>query len=387
MASRTVERPDAGGALTRLLVLAAVLAVAACGEKEKEAPPQIRIENSIVIFPPGSPQVAALVSAPIEVRHDMAVEFSGRLVWNEERTARVFAPFGGRVTDIAVRPGDRVKAGQTLAVLAAPELGQAQADARKADQDYQLAQKNLARVLELHNAGVAPAKDLQSAQADVARSRAERDRTLAKLRLYGKGQSATSAVDQTLRLTTPVEGVVVERNLNPGQEVRPDSQGDKALFAVSDPTQLWFLLDVAEKDVGLVKAGTEVKLHSTSLGDDEVKGRVSHVADLVDPQTRSVKVRGVVDTVDERLKAEMFIVATLRVPAPGGFIVPARAVYLRGEQHYAFVDLGSGRYERREVRLGPLHAGNQVVLHGVSATDKVVVEGSLLLERILASKD
>ena len=69
--------------------------------------------------------------------------------------------------------------------------------------------------------------------------------------------------------------MVVERNLNPGQEVRPDSQGDKALFAVSDPTQLWFLLDVAEKDVGLVKAGTEVKLQSTASLADEGGGRIS----------------------------------------------------------------------------------------------------------------
>jgi cobalt-zinc-cadmium efflux system membrane fusion protein len=313
----------------------------------------------------------------------MSVKFNGRLVWNEDRTVRVFAPFGGRVTDIAVRPGDRVKAGQTLAVLAAPELGVAQAEARKAEQDYGLAQKNLARIQELAAAGVAPAKELQQAQAEVARTQAERSRTREKLKLYGKA----GAVDQTLQLRTPIQGVVVERNLNPGQEVRPDSQGDKALFVVSDPAHLWFLLDVAEKDVGLVKAGTEVRLQSTSLGDDEVRGKVSHVADLVDPQTRSVKVRGTVEGTDERLKAEMFIVGKIKIPAPGGFLVPARAVYLRGEQHYAFVDAGNGRYERRALKLGPLAGGYQVILEGLAANEKVVVEGSLLLERILASKD
>ena len=359
-------------------------ALVACGEKEKEAPPEVKVEShSVVIFPPGSPQTSSIVSVPIEQRREMAVKFNGRLVWNEDRTVRVFAPFAGRVTKIDVRPGDRVKAGQTLAVLAAPELGAAQSEARKAEQDYQLAQKNLARVQELHAAGVAPAKDLQTAQADLARTRAERERTLARLKLYG----TANTVDQSLQLKSSIDGVVVERNLNPGQEIRPDSQGDKALFVVSDPTQLWFLLDVAEKDVGLVKPGTEVRLQSTSLGDDEVRGKVLHVADVVDPQTRSVKVRGTVDATDQRLKAEMFIVGKIKVPAPGGFLVPARAVYLRGEQHYAFVDAGGGRYERRAVKLGPLASGNQVILEGLGATDKVVVEGSLLLERILASKD
>src|SRR2546430_9462739 len=208
-------------------------------------------------------------------------------------------------------------------------------------------------------------------------------RSLAKLRLYGK----TDTVDQTLALKSPIEGVVVERNLNPGQEIRPDNQGDKALFVVSDPTQLWFLLDVAEKDVALVKPGTDLSLATTSLGDQRVRGRIKHVADLVDPQTRSVKVRGTVETSDERLKAEMYIVAELRVPAPGGYLVPARAVYLRAQQHYVFVDECNCRFARRAIHPGPLVDGYQVVLQGLAATDKVVLDGSLLLERLLASKD
>ena len=367
-----------------LALIAAALALGACGQKEQEPQPQFTVEqHSVVIFAAGSPQVGSISSVPIEPRRDMVLRFNGRLIWNEDRTVRVFAPFGGRVSSIAVRPGDRVKAGQTLAVLAAPELGVVQAEARKAEQDSALAQKNLARVQELFDAGVAPAKDLQAAQADVARTAAERQRTAAKLKLYGK----TDTVDQTLPLKSPIAGVVVERNLNPGQEIRPDNQGDKGLFVVSDPSKLWFLLDVAEKDIGLVKPGTDVSLTTTSLGNERVRGNIRHVADLVDPQSRTVKVRGTVETADERLKAEMYIVAELRVPAPGGFLVPARAVYLRGEQHYVFIDQGNGRYARRAILAGPLADGYQVVLQGLGANDKVVLDGSLLLERLLASKD
>jgi len=367
----------------RVAILLLAAALAGCGKNDKEQAPQVRIEqNSIVIFPARSPQLAAIVSVPVEPFKESTLRFNGRLVWNEDHTVRIYAPFGGRVMSIEVRPGDRVAAGQTLAVLAAPELGVAQAEARRAEQDHALAKKNLARIEELYMAGVAPAKDMQAAQAELARTEADRERTRAKLRLYGK----TDTVDQSLQLKSPIDGVVVERNLNPGQEIRADGQGEKGLFVVSDPTKLWFLLDVSEKDVGRVTPGTEVSLATTALGPDRQIGKIMYVADQVDPQTRTVKVRGSVQGSDERLKAEMYVVAELRVPAPGGFLVPAHAVYLRGEQYYVFVDEGGGRYSRRGIRPGPLLDGTQVVMEGLSAGEKVVVDGSLLLERLLSSK-
>ena len=370
----------------RLLALTLLALAAACSKSGTDKPPPPpRVEKGAVIFDAASPQLASIRSAPAEARREQVLRFSGRLVWNEDRTARVFSPFAGRVMKIEAQAGDRVKAGQPLAVLAAPELGQAQADERKAEQDYALAEKTFARVKELHEAGVAPDKDLQAAGADLARTSAERSRTQARLKLYGK---AAQSVDQQLELRTPTAGVVVERNLNPGQELRPDSQGDRPLFVVSDPSRLWVVLDVTEKDIGRVAKGAEILLAAAPLDGERVPARIVQVADLVDPQTRTVKVRGVVDNADQRLKAEMFVTAELRVPVNEGLLVPARAVYLRGDQYYVFVDAGGGRYLRKAVKTGSSSAdGMQLVLDGLAATDKVVVDGNLLLEKILASKD
>jgi cobalt-zinc-cadmium efflux system membrane fusion protein len=351
---------------------------------EKTAAPQPRVDGQAVIFPPGSPQTAALISETIQPRREATLRFNGRLVWDENRTVRVFSPFGGRVQSIAVQLGQAVRAGQALAYIEAPDLGSAQSEARKAEQDDALAKKSLARVTELVEAGVAPAKDLQAAQADAARAAAEYSRTQARMKLYGK---VAGAVDQRLALATPIAGVVVERNVNPGQELRADAQGDKGLFVVSDPTRLWFMLDVAEADAGAVKPGAEVQISATMLGEDTITGKISHVADFVDPQTRTVKVRGAIDNPGRRVKAEMFVTAELKVPSARGYIVPTKAVYLRGEQSYVFVDAGDGRYVRKPVRLGPTTNGHQVVLEGLAAEEKVVVDGSLLLERLLASKD
>jgi len=371
--------------MKNFLILAAIALLASCHEPaQKAAAPQPRVEGQAVIFPAGSTQTAVLVSEKIEPRREAVLRFNGRMVWDEDRTVRIFSPLGGRVQSIAVRLGQPVRAGQMLALIAAPELGMAQSEARKAEQDDALAKKTLARVAELLGAGVAPAKDLQAAQAEAARAAAERDRTRARLRLYG---AVGGAVDQRYALTAPIAGVVVERNLNPGQEVRPDTQPEKGLFVVSDPTRLWFVLDVAEVDAGWVRAGAEVKIGGTMLGEDRVAGKITNVADFVDPQTRTVKVRGTLENPDRRVKAEMFVTAELKVPSVRGFIVPTKAVYLRGEQHYVFVDAGEGRYVRKPVRLGPTSNGHQVVLEGLAADEKVVVDGSLLLERLLASRD
>jgi len=214
-------------------VVLLVAALPACNEPaQKNAVSQPRIEGQAVIFAAGSPQTAALLSEKIEPRREAVLRFNGRLVWDEDRTVRVFSPLGGRVQSILAGLGQAVRAGQTLAVIAAPDLGTAQSDARKAEQDDVLAQKNLARITELLEAGVAPAKDLQAAQAEAGRAAGERARTVARLKLYG---NVAGAVDQRFALAAPIAGVVVERNVNPGQEVRPDSQSDKGLFVVTDP--------------------------------------------------------------------------------------------------------------------------------------------------------
>jgi cobalt-zinc-cadmium efflux system membrane fusion protein len=367
----------------------AAAALAACGQAvEQTAAAKPLVENQTVSFPAGSPQLAALRVAAAEPRRDTLLRLNGRLVWDEDRTARVFTPFVGKVLSIAARAGERVGAGQTLAVIAAPELGLAQAEARKAAEDLVLARKNTARLREMGEAGVAPVKELQAAQAELARSETEVARTQARLKAYGEAAgAATQPVDQRYALRSPIAGVVVERNLNPGQELRPDAAPPTGLFVVSDPSRLWFMLDVAESDVGALKVGAEARLAATALGEDRASGRITWIADQVDPQTRTVKVRGSVANPDRRLKAEMFVTAEVRVPAPHGLTVPADAVYLRGEQYYVFRETGEGRFTRIAVRLGPAIDRQQVVLEGLAVGDKVVIDGALLLDRLFPAKD
>jgi len=373
----------------RIAILALAVAAGTLAGCEGEAPrtagaTQPRIEGETVVFAPDSPQTRALVLEPATPADIVAHNLPGRLVWNEDRTVRVYSPFAGRVTRILAQPGERVRAGQPLAEIASPDFGQAQTEARRAATDLALAERSVQRARELAAGGVVAQKDLQAAEAEHARADAEMARARARVRLYGGGEG----IDQTYVLRAPLAGQVVERSVNPGQEVRPDQMvaAGPALFVITDPTRLWVLLDAREKDLGYLGRGQEVLLRSTAFPLEKFAGRIDQIADFVDPLARTVKVRGSLDNDGRRLKAEMYVTAAVRSDAAPGVAVSARAVFIQADRHYAFVESAPGRYERRLLDVGEEDSGRMAVLSGIRPGDRVVIDGALLLQQLLQSR-
>lgn len=343
--------------------------------------PQPRADGVHVVFPEASPQLARLVIEPAAATDTVAANVPGRLIWDENRTVRIYPSFAGRVVRILAQVGDRVAAGQPLAEFASPEFGQAQADTRRAETDLIAAERNLKRMRELHEGGVAAQRELHAVEAEHARAETELTRTRARVQLYGGG----SAINQSYLLRSPIPGVVVERNLNPGQEARPDQLVANAppLFVVTDPTHLWVMLDAREKDLPLLRRGLAIDLRSATFGRETYQARIEQVADFIDPQARTVKVRGSVANLDRHLKAEMFVTAVVHGEAPAGVAVGAGAVFLSGDRHFAFVEREARRFERVVVTVGEESAGKVSVLTGIRPGDRVVVDGALLLQQIL----
>lgn len=361
--------------------------VAACGQKPDDVPPaQPVINGERISFPKDGKQTVLLKSAPADANFATTITVPGRLAWNEDRTSRIFSPVGGRVVALPAVPGQAVKSGQMLAGISSPDFGQAQAEVRRAETDLTLADKSLSRAQELHAAGVIAEKDVHAALADQARAQAERDRTLAREKLYGK--SSGSAVDQQFRLTSPIAGIVVERNVNPGQEVRPDQAqpGNPPLFVVTDPTLLWAQLDLPESLLGAVRPGMNIVLRAGAFPDEKFPARIEFVADAIDPASRTVKARASVANAERRLKSEMFVNAELATPVDAAPKVPASAVLLLGDKQFVFVDLGDFVYERRPVVADEIRLGLMRVRSGVKPGEKLVVEGGLLLQQLLAAR-
>jgi cobalt-zinc-cadmium efflux system membrane fusion protein len=365
-----------------LSILACAAACAACGHGQKTAAPAgPRLSRDHIEYAANAKELDTLSLQPVEPGAWAAVHTTGRLAWDEDRTARVFPPVGGRVSRLLAAVEARVSPGTPLATLDSSDFGQAQADASRAATDLAAAERNRLRAQLLYDHDAGPKKDVEAAQADRDRAQAESERTRRRLALLG---GRLGEVDQHYVLKSPIAGVVVDRTLNPGLEVRPDSP--TPLFTVSDPRRLWVYLDVNEKDVDHVHPGMVFKLGTVAYPGRVFTGKIEVVGDTLDPATRTVKVRGSVANPDRQLKAEMYVEVELTDPsAPPGLTVPSAAVVSAGERRFVFVFEGRGRFRRQPVVPGPERSGKTEILSGLASGQKVVVEGGLLLQSVLDS--
>jgi cobalt-zinc-cadmium efflux system membrane fusion protein len=341
--------------------------------------PEPIVQGEQLRFPAGHPQIALLGTATAKPAESITIELPARLVWNEERTQRIYPAFAGRVLSLNADIGQSVSAGQVLATLASPEFGAAQADTAKAMADAQVADRALARHQTLFAADVISRKELDSTEAEALRARAELARAQARTRMYGSAQN----VNQQLGLAATVKGVVVERNLSAGQEVRPDQggPGNPALFVVSDPSVLWVQIDAREADIASLQPGTKISLALPNYPDQSFEAKIAATGDFIDSNTRAIKVRAVVDNAKRLLKAEMLGTARIQRKLSAGVLVPSSAVQLRGNQHWTYVQTEVGVYEPRRVKLGYEGIKEVLVVDGVQAGELVVKDNGLLLAR------
>ncbi len=350
-----------------------------------EKAPDYTVDGDRITFQEKAPQLASLSVESCKARTEVVLHFNGRVVWNDEKTVGVFSPVNGRVKEILANLGDKVDKGTPLLTIDSPDFGQAQAELRQADSGLRLSERNLARTRELFDHGAAARKDLESAEADRERAEAEKERATAHLALLG-GKNA--AVDQIYHLCAPIAGTVVEKNTNPGQELRPDQMSSSVpQFLISDPTNLWVYLDITEKDISAVRPGQTLAVTTSAYPGRSFNGKIDNVGDALDAPTRTVKVRGTLENPDRLLKAQMYVAVDVvdgQQPM-AGVSVPSKALYIKGTKHFTFVSESPELFIRREVVVGTEYSDETVVTEGLTPETKVVTTGSLLLQSVLES--
>jgi cobalt-zinc-cadmium efflux system membrane fusion protein len=356
-----------------------------------------------------SPTPAATQSGAIETEivapQSIAgvIPATGKILVPENQVAVIGPVNQGRIVRLYAGQGTRVRKGQKLADLESSDIDQAEADYLKALADYEnavrssaaevkLAQQSYDRNKLLFEQKITPGKNLQAAEHDLEVAKATAENSVngtkaaltaarRKLLILGLKDATIDALAKktdlgaVFSLNSPIDGIVVERNATVGASVGTDVN----LFKIIDLSRVWIDADVFEKDLPRVRPGQEVKLTVTAFPQTIFSGKVILINSVVDPETRSVKVRTEVANPDGRLKPDMFanvqIVTDLNRAA---ISIPQSAVLNDEGKTVVFVAEGNG-YKKRQVQAGIQSNDRVEIVDGLNAGDKVVVKGNYLL--------
>ena len=290
-------------------------------------------------------------------------------------TAAVLAPLAGRLEALPVELGQRVSRGQVVAELDSPDLAQAYEDNAKALDALNLATRNLERQEQQSRIGVISDRDLDQARSDHAQAQAEATRAQARIAALG-AVAGDSSHPARLLVRAPVAGSITSLNVARGNMLNDATQ---PLMTIADLSTVWVTALVAEKDLNGVKLGQQAQVSLSAYPDKVLQGRVTSVADVIEPESRRDKVRIALPNPDYALRPNMFATVTLLGASAAQVTVPTSALLMNNDRTSVFVATAPWTFKRRIVQMRLGEGTTAVILSGVAAGEPVVVRGGILL--------
>ncbi len=297
-----------------------------------------------------------------------------RVLFDESRTSRLGSPLAGRVSAVYAERGTPVKAGQPLYTVSSPGLAELRSAVKLAQVERETAQKNLTRTQDAVTAQVVPAKDLIQAKQDLAEADLALRVAQQKMSSLKVGSSGDSA---TFTVTAPRDGVVVEKTINAGQTVSPDSG---SLMAIADLSTVWVVADITGSHIEDAKPGARVRVVIGNGASSDREAVVDQLSEVVDPDRHAVPVRIKLDNPDGTLRPNAYVQVRLFDPTRTVGMLPASAVMSDGEKSFVYVEQPTGVLKRRDVEVGSVIAGRVPVTSGITAAERVVVQGGILID-------
>ena len=329
-----------------------------------------------------------------------AIQVTGVVAPNDARVAHVRLLTSGRVEQVHVRVGDRVRAGQPLLTYDNVEVGElvgqylsALAAVDRAAAEADVAKRALERAAKLVEVGGLARGEYERrdaehkrALAEVSTARATVTNVERKLQRFGldaddrarlRSSLGDAAAWSRTTVRAPFSGVVTAADVAPGEAV--DAQ--RELFTVADLSTVWVIGDLYQKDIAAVRPGQDAVVTTEAYPGETFTGRITYVSDVLDPTTRTAKVRSEVRNRDGRLKLQMFV--TMQVPTAGTrdtLVVPAAALQQVDDDTVVFVQTGDDTFEKRVIETGLGNGGFVPVLAGLKVGERVVTDGAFMLK-------
>ena len=387
MSARRITHFPARQMRQTVLLAAVALGVAGCNsgdrasqmtsysaKESKNAEPEL-----FTIRPEQMSHVQVVTVEPTKLSR--VLRLTGAVAYNAFNTTPVITQVGGPVSRILVVPGERVKLGQALLDVSSPDYSLLFATYLKARDSFRVADRNYARAQDLYAHQAIAERDLLQAESDRNQAQADLNASLLGLKILGipRPEDLEKAPSSSeIPLLAPIGGEIVERDVAPGQLLQA---GTTQAFVISNMSTVWVLANIYQSDLANVKVGDEVTVQTDSYT-DKFHGKISFISPALDPNTRTLQARIVVDNPGEKLKNNMYVTATVDAGVQQNAIAVPDASVLRNDENqpFVYVATGSNQFARRAVDIGQSQAGKTQILRGLIAGDKVVGDGSLFLQ-------
>jgi cobalt-zinc-cadmium efflux system membrane fusion protein len=331
-------------------------------------------------IPPGQmSHVQVLTVQPTTLTRSLRL--TGAVAYNSFRTTPVITQVSGPVSRVVVVPGQKVTQGQAMLYVASPDYSQLRTNYLKAKDAYALAQKAYSRAQDLYQHHAIAEQNVE--QAESAEVQANGDLVSAQAALKVMGVTDPDALVKAppsfeVPLKAPISGLVVEQDVSAGQLIQP---GATQCFMISDVSTVWVLVNVYQKDLPYVRVGDQVTIQ-TDTYPEVFHGRIAYMAPALDPGTRTLQARIETNNPGEKLKKDMYVVATVSAGTiPNAIALPDAAVLRDTEnQPFVYAAASANQFGRRAVTLGESLNGQTEITRGLKAGDLVVGNGSLFLQ-------
>jgi len=375
---------DEARAAAGVFLLVALLAGMACSRNSQSDAARPQVTPEAGVYEVAHPQEFKL--APVLTRAlPSRLTANGTVNPDATRAIRVTSLGSGRVVELKVRLGDSVRKGQSLVVISSPDLSAAVADYQKAVAEEVLSRQVLERVKVLYAHGATPQKDLEAAEAAENKVNVDVAASEQRVRVLGGDPAHPGSL---IDLRAPVSGTIVEQNVS-GFEGIKSLDNTPNLFTIADLSQVWVVCDVYENDLGEVNLGDTAEIRLNAFPDRRFHGAVANISRILDPSTRSAKVRVELPNADGSLRPGMFAVATFESrKLHERIVVPGTAVMRLQDKDWVFRQEGGNRFRRVAVQTSGVTAdGMQEVSTGVKPGDQVVVHALAFSTAVAEKKD
>ena len=381
--TRPAHRRVPGGRAFAVMTAVALAALTGCSPKTAADAPASTIAGDVTLTAAQRQHIRLYTVA--QSPFSKTVESSGAVDFDNDQATSVLAPFSGPVSRLLVSAGDKVKKGQPLAIVDSSDfatavstyskaLATARTSRKLADTDKDLLQHN----------GVSQ-REAQQAETDAVNAEADRDAALRGLVSLGVDRQtiatlqqgrAVSRIESIIR--APIAGTVAERLITPGQLLQA---GTTACFTIADLSRVWVMAQISDSDIASVRLGDRAEVLSGAVPNG-LSGTVANISAVVNPDTRSVVARVVVENPGELLKKQMYVRVLIHSrQSSAGLLVPVSAI-LRDDENLPFVYLArpDGGFARQHVALG-YRAGDQYeIASGLQAGARIVVDGGIFIQ-------